>query len=465
MAMQEVTSSKGKRKLYIDGYLYIKDYKRNNNIYWKCENFKKTLCKSRVIESENGVIKHSQEHNHAGDAAKFEAEKILQTIREDAVDSRDTPHYIVSNSVNNIPKAVMAKLPTVPTMKRTIRNIRIKHNSCPAIPHNRSDIEFPEIYKTTENGEPFLLYDSGKSENRILIFSTTRNLQLLARSKHWYADGTYKTVPHLFQQLYTIHGLHNQISIPLVYALLPSKTEECYIRFLRALKNLEHAVNPSTIMIDFERAMVNAITVEFPAAIHRGCFFHFCQCLYRNIQSNGLKKRYDSDPEFAIKIRMLSALAFVPTSQVVKYFEQLCDQDILPPEAQPVLDYFEDTWIGRPVRNHRRRPPYFSHHIWNCFDAVQQGLPKTNNSIEGWHRGFQSQISAEHPNIWKFISAIKKEQSLNELKIEHFNSGRTYLTGKKYKLSAETLLRVVNSFEESINLEDYLRGVANNFNY
>nr|CAD7457932.1 unnamed protein product [Timema tahoe] len=52
------------------------------------------------------------------------------------------------------------------------------------------------------------------------------------------------------------------------------------------------------------------------------------------------------------------------------------------------------------------------------------GLPKTNNNIEGWHRGLQQHISASHPNIWKFVSAIKMEQSLNEVRIEQYTSGQ-----------------------------------------
>ncbi|KAK4871763.1 hypothetical protein RN001_015887 [Aquatica leii] len=97
---------------------------------------------------------------------------------------------------------------------------------------------------------------------------------------------------------------------------------------------------------------------------------------------------------------------FVPTQYVVEAFEMLCDDDILPPELQPIVDYFEDTWIGRPQRRQRRREPRFSHTLWNCFDAAVEGLPKTKNSVEDWRQGFEQQISANHPNIWKFIEAV-----------------------------------------------------------
>lgn len=92
-----------------------------------------------------------------------------------------------------------------------------------------------------------------------------------------------------------------------------------------------------------------------------------------------------------------------------------------------------------------------------------QGLPKTNNSIEGWHRGFQYQISAEHPNIWKFVSAIKREQSLAELRIEQYVGGQVPPPKrKKYKDSAERLARVVNNFIPNVNAIEYLRGIDHN---
>ena len=41
---------------------------------------------------------------------------------------------------------------------------------------------------------------------------------------------------------------------------------------------------------------------------------------------------------------MLAALAFVPVHEIVESFEHLADS--MPDEAQPITDYFEDTYIG-----------------------------------------------------------------------------------------------------------------------
>ena len=57
-----------------------------------------------------------------------------------------------------------------------------------------------------------MLYEGG----RILIFATDRSLADLAFSASWYADGTFKAVPRVFEQLYTIHCEHHGLLVPAV---------------------------------------------------------------------------------------------------------------------------------------------------------------------------------------------------------------------------------------------------------
>ena len=104
------------------------------------------------------------------------------------------------------------------------------------LPNSSLDLDIPEEFTTTNKGDSFLIYDSGPTNGRILIFATQKNLDILVQSKHWYDDGNFKTVPSIFGQLYTIHGVKSGKIMPLVYALLPNKTEETYKKFLVALK-------------------------------------------------------------------------------------------------------------------------------------------------------------------------------------------------------------------------------------
>lgn len=69
---------------------------------------------------------------------------------------------------------------------------------------------------------------------------------------------------------------------------------------------------------------------------------------------------------------------------------------------QPLIDYFEDTRIGRYDRKGKRRPAMFSIELWS-YEAVKDGLRRTNNAVEGWHRGLYGAIGGHHPEIGKFI--------------------------------------------------------------
>ena len=85
--------------------------------------------------------------------------------------------------------------------------------------------------------------------------------------------------------------------------------------------------------------------------------------------------------------------------------------------AGNVINYFEDTYIGRLRPGGHRRAPLFDLALWNMYDQMIGDLPRTNNAVEGWHRRFQANVGAYHPNVWKFINILKQEQSLNHVNI------------------------------------------------
>ena len=50
-----------------------------------------------------------------------------------------------------------------------------------------------------------------------------------------------------------------------------------------------------------------------------------------------------------------------------------------------VIDYSEDTCIGRLRPGGHRRAPLFDLALWNMYDQTIGDLPRTNNAVEGWH--------------------------------------------------------------------------------
>ncbi len=77
----------------------------------------------------------------------------------------------------------------------------------------------------------------------------------------WYVDGTFAVCPDLFYQLYTINGIINGKNLPLVYGLLPGKSEEIYLKFFNLIEPF--IMRPKFIMSDFEKAELNALKTTF----------------------------------------------------------------------------------------------------------------------------------------------------------------------------------------------------------
>ena len=200
-------------------------------------------------------------------------------------------------------------------------------------------------YCRTLSGDVFLLHDSGADSGnaRFLVFATQDNLDLLARHDSWYADGTFKTVPLLFYQLYSLCVRVDGCIIPVVYAILRNKTQAMYEQLLQVFLDRTVMLQPSTLVTDFEQGAINAFRLKFPGCT--GCFFHLSQNVYRRVQLNGLQERSANDAQLALAIRMLPALAFVPIGDVVNYFEEL--EDNFPDEAEPILTYCNNSQCYR----------------------------------------------------------------------------------------------------------------------
>jgi hypothetical protein len=70
----------------------------------------------------------------------------------------------------------------------------------------------PDQYKLTSGGERFLLIDeSPVRRERLLIFASDRQLDLLFQSGTIYMDGTFSKTPPHFTQVYIIHAVNYDI--------------------------------------------------------------------------------------------------------------------------------------------------------------------------------------------------------------------------------------------------------------
>ncbi|KAB0803048.1 hypothetical protein PPYR_00018 [Photinus pyralis] len=465
-----VLSKRNKNKLVHENHIYVFSKKTKNGEHGIWVRELRSSCKGRVWTNgkDGEVVKTVTHHNHAAQAARPAAIRLVTTVKERAATTQESPHQIIANVIPQAHADVAAIMPKKDALKKTIRRAR-RDEEAPALPRNMQELVIPRGFsEIVIDGEvqQFLMYDSENQlmPGRILIFSTRSNLHLLAQSQEWFADGTFSTAPAIFEQLYTLHAIKNSAVVPLVYALLPNKTRATYVTFLQQLKRLQPGLQPTQLMTDFELAAMQAFELEFPGILKTGCFFHLSQSVWRKVQSEGPKARYENDHEFARWIRMIPALAFVPEHNVSDSFTELLETEGFPEEAVPIANYFEDTYIGRRLRR-GRQIPLFPTQIWNVYQRTLNDQHRTNNHVEGWHRAFQETCGSQFPNIFRFIECLRKQQGIHNYEIIQSIAGNQgNPRNKKYVAISARIKRIVEDFEDR-HLTDYLHGIAYNFEF
>ena len=160
----------------------------------------------------------------------------------------------------------------------------------------------------------------------------------------------------------------------------------------------------------------------------------------------------------AIRLRIVPALAFASPFDLPNIFSQVIAQLNIPESAE-LSFYFENTYIGRTLPGGTQVAPLFSIDVWNHHHDVSQGIPRTTNAVEAWHRSYNATIGYHHPNIWKFIGALKKEQGLIEVKHAKFIAGDKPSKRIKNAANEEAISNLVLGYLHRSPIE-FLRRVA-----
>ena len=81
------------------------------------------------------------------------------------------------------------------------------------------------------------------------------------------------------------------------------------------------------------------------------------------------------------------------------------------------------------------------------FHHTDDELPRTNNAVEGWNRGFQGHISACAPVFWKFLEVLKKEKIVVRMRILLNEGGhQPPPQRRRYVDCNQPILRIVDDF-------------------
>ncbi|CAB4373540.1 unnamed protein product [Rhizophagus irregularis] len=423
------------------------------------------------LEGENHILVSFKEHSHSPEANRMEVVRTLNTIKESASHTHDRPVQLIQDAVVNMHQSSYSYMPNKQALGKQIS--RIRNKNMPPQPQELDEINVPNELRRTINNEEFLAREIEFNEEKMMIFCTTSKFQYLQDAEYWLMDGTFKTVPLLFQQMYTIHapvGGENARVLPLVYVLITGKSKECYTRLFQELISLSEAadviLNPSFIITDFEQAAINASQAEFPRSHHKACFFHMCQNMWRKIQASGLAIEYGTDEELSIKLRYLTALAFLPASDIPNAFDQI--KPMMPSNAEAVVQYFEDYYVRGTVRrafrngSEVRNPPSFPPSLWSVYELNENNHPRTQNFVERWHQRWLTLLGKHHVGVYTIIKEMRNEQHQTELQIERILRGEPLPNKCKHQIDRENRILTVCNNRDNYTLVEYLRGIAHN---
>ena len=120
--------------------------------------------------------------------------------------------------------------------------------------------------------------------DRILIFASPEQLQVLQSAEHFLVDGTFKVTPEIFYQVFIIHAVYREHVVPVIYSLLRRKDAGTYTRLIDEVVKIAPNWLPASVMMDFEQASINAFKKKFPSVSLSGCYFHLRQSLHRKLQ-------------------------------------------------------------------------------------------------------------------------------------------------------------------------------------
>lgn len=295
----------------------------------------------------------------------------------------------------------------------------IRRASVPRTPKTIAELkeQLEAPWTLTRSGEQFVQFISLE----MIVLFEHRFFERLCQAEEIYMDGTFKICPKLFRQFYTIHFKFDGVKYPAVFILMKNRQLPTYkvaFKFL-ATYAAQHQLTfkPKIIHSDFEVAILRLVAEMLPNSSINGCFFHYCQAVFRKIKKLGLQPFYTKSKNFKMFIRCLYSLSFLPPQQVETVYRQLLvvatqifGFDLADKQLAKFLRYYESTWISGSA--------LFPARIWSNYKQTD----RTNNGTEGFHHGFASKFQRNHPSVYYFLFELKREHQKRDAELTNQQS-------------------------------------------
>lgn len=174
--------------------------------------------------------------------------------------------------------------------------------------------------------------------------------------------------------------------------LMQNRKQKLYAKVFKYLRDI-HQIQPSIVMMDFEKASRNAAKLIWKTASIRGCWFHFCQALRRKaMKIPKLARKLQKDKITKVIVHMFMALALLPLSSIREGLIQIIRFQKKKKLYQSFFSfnrYFMRFWMHNPE------------------NFCVHDLPRrTTNYVEGMNSMLKRDIR-QHPNIYSFLDSLQ----------------------------------------------------------
>lgn len=453
--MDEVILSERNKTIFlIDGYKFrfhkhlSKNYQR-----WTCC---KNNCKSFFKLNEfNTIVEKSICHNHEKQSESLiNRQKISNRLKRKALDDPvERPSKIIHRDLRENDTDTLNTY-DLQLIRKNIHHART--SIMPKLPKTLTELHAAliDFNPKTNKDESFILIND--ETKNIIIFSCAINLKFLIMCDTIYIDGTFKSCPIQFTQLFTIHGMKNNNYIPLVFCLLLDKASTTYEASFQLIisecQKLNLCFDPKTVFADFEMAIHVAVNKVWPSTRLRGCRFHLGQAWFRQIQSLGLVNEYkNKNSEIGKYLKTFFGLSFLNPPDVNDCFtDDLIS--ILPQDYR--VERFTDYILENYISESSNYPP----EMWASFTY---SLARTTNGCESFHSKINAMFYSAHPNIYQFINILLNIQCETYIKIRsvHIINSRNCVKEKEKEISHQMQLFQSNT----ISRFEYVQCLSHKF--
>ena len=471
----------GSKWLVLDDIFILHKYgfKGENEVFWECQDRRRNGCNFKAATMLNDDPEPVLSFSYKLDAHNCSQTKIgpimqrfRNKIKDRMANDYKTKFRIIFDSEK---KSLLREYKDNPDLLETIlyqlkarKTFRVMANRArskvfPANPNSHEEIDLSLVNLSHLQLGHCAHPDPEVKNKDVFLYGTPLTAEAFAKAEFKSGDGTFKTCPKMFYQVFILMALYGGVYVPCLFGLLPDKSEDSYLRFFGMLwayndkNNLPNNFENEFFMCDFEQLIRSSILLYYPSLNVLGCYFHFSQLVWRRVQKKGFQTIYEKNDKFNAVIRRMSALPFAPKNDLDAAFEifekrtESLDDDELEKFCKDMIKYLNDTW----------RHGEFAIQDWNLSDLNLMIVPATNNGQEGSNRRFGEDFGT-HPNFWSFILTMNDEFERVEGDIKSILFGMlTPAPNPDYaELKEQREITKANFEAKLITLDDYLGKVG-----